>query len=245
MYESKLELLLVGDIEQSDILQLLLENIPNVKIVGTANSAKDYMDTLLREQNINAVFLGHNVNTEWNAIEAYHLLRLRGRMVPTILITNQTLPATYVADLGMIDILEAPFTFERVKQGIDKQRWSIKQTQFMSSGGLFVPVVSNDIQLYTPNEILFIESINRIVYVHTSQEQLESKISIKLYENYLLFHDFVLTHRSCLINLNQVQEIRENTVHFKHSNQTAVITDDKKASFTKQFQVFLNKRARN
>ncbi|MNW47128.1 Sensory transduction protein LytR [compost metagenome] len=176
-------------------------------------------------------------------MEAYHSLCLRGKTVPTILITNQTLSATYIADLAIIDILEAPFTLERVKQGLDKQRWSIQQAQFLSSGGLFVPVVSDQIQLYTPQDILLIESVNRIVYVHTTQGQLESRISIKLYEKYLLFHDFVLTHRSCLINLHQVESIQENVVRFKNTSQTAIITDDKKAAFIKQFQIFMNKRA--
>ncbi|WP_434749660.1 LytR/AlgR family response regulator transcription factor [Paenibacillus amylolyticus] len=243
MYEIKLRLLIVGDIKRYEILYALLTSIPNVEIFGVVATSKEYMENIIHQPSINAVLLCHSADEAINLIESYQLLRLRGNQVPTILITNQTLSATYIADLGIVDTLEAPFTLERVKQGLDKQRWSIKQAQFTSSGGLFVPVVSNEIQLYTPHDILLIESVNRIVYVHTTQGQLESRISIKLYEKYLLFHDFVLTHRSCLINLHQVESIQENIIRFKNTSQTAVITDDKKAAVTKQFQIFMNKRA--
>lgn len=245
MNEPILKLLIVGDEEQANTLNMFLESIPNVKIMETAATTKEYMDIIIRQSDINAVLLNHTIAADMSVIEAFHLLRLRGRLVPTILITNQTLSASIMADLGIIDIVETPFTFERLKVGIEKQRWGIQQAQFMSSGGIFVPVISDEIQLLTPNDILFIESINRIVYVHTQQGQLESKIPIKLYEKYLMFHDYVLTHRSCLINLHQVENIQDCIIRFKHSDQTAVITEDKKASFTKQFQIFMSKGLRN
>ena len=245
MNEPTLKMLIVGSDEQSSMLTMLLSNIPNVEIIEAVATTKDYVDRIIDQPDINAVLLSHIIDGELNAIEAYHKLRLHGRMVPTVLITNQLLSASYVADLGIVDILETPFTLERLKIGVEKQRWSIRQYQFISSGGLFVPVVSNEIQLFTPNDILFIESINRTVYVHTAKGELESKIPIKVYENYLMYHDFVLTHRSCLINLHQIEHIHENIIRFKHATQTAVITEDKKASFTKQFQIFMSKGLRN
>ncbi|MBP1906317.1 DNA-binding LytR/AlgR family response regulator [Paenibacillus turicensis] len=245
MNEPTLKMLIVGDTEQSSTLNMFLESIPNVEVIGIVSTTEDYMDIIFRQHDINAVLLNHTIDADMNVLEAFHLLRLRGRIVPTILITNQTLSASYVADLGIVDILQTPFTFERLKVGIEKQRWGIKQAQFKSSGGIFVPVISDEIRLLTPNDILFIESINRIVYVHTQQGQFESKIPIKLYEKYLMFHDYVLTHRSCLINLHQVEGVHENIIHFKHSTQTAVITEDKKAYFTKQLQIFMNKGQRD
>lgn len=243
MHEVVLNLLIADHSDQTDMLILLLGSIQHVEVISTVNTAKDYIEEMTRNPHINAVLLDEDLDTEMRGSEAYNLLRLRGRNVPTILMTNRLLSASYIADLEITDILEKPFTLERLNIGLKKQRMLIKQMQFMASGGLFVPVVSDQIKLFTPDEILFIESINRIVYVHVRDLVMESKIPIKLYEKYLMYNDFVLTHRSCLINLHQVKDIENNTIRFKHSKQTAVITEDKKSSFSKQLHIFLNKRA--
>ncbi|MNO23412.1 Sensory transduction protein LytR [compost metagenome] len=240
MNEIVIKLLIVCHSDQTEMLTLLLDSMNNIEILATVSTANDYIDTLTQNSDINAVLLHDELNSEIRGLEAYNLLRLRGRHVPTILLTESIISASHIADLEITDILQMPFTWERLKLGIEKQR---KQIQFMNSGGLLVPVISDQIRLFTPEDILFIESINRVVCVHTKSDVLKSTIPIKVYERYLLYNDFVLTHRSCIINLHHVDRVQDNEIFFKESKHSTFITDDKKSSFIKQLSIFINKRA--
>lgn len=110
---------------------------------------------------------------------------------------------------------------------MEKLRHHIHYRHYLASGGIFVPVIAERIIQLMPDDIYFIESVNRTIFVHTHKESYESKVSLKLYEDYLSSFDFVLTHRSCLVNLRKINRIGADTIHFADYSRTAVVLEEK------------------
>lgn len=211
--------------------------------VEFASSITEYMQVLQTNPNIHAVLLDADLQEEMSALEACSLLRLNGTPIPTALMTSKPLEACTAANLDICDTIPKPFSFERLKECLIKLKQSIAYRQFITSGGLYVPIISKRIIQLTPNEIVFIESVNRTAYVHTPRDCFETKVSIKLYEQYLVHNNFCLTHRSCLVNLSKISNVVEQTIYFKDSDKSASIAEDKLHAFMQRYYIHHNKQA--
>lgn len=225
---------------QQELLKAQLDTIPNISVLNCVSNAKDYIDEVTVNKQLNAVILDEELLGNMNGLEAYGLLKIRGSHLPTIVMTGNVPYASHTSDLGIIDTIEKPFTIERLTMGLNKIRQHIHYQQYLNSGGIFVPVISQKIIQLMPNEILFIESINRTLFVHTDNESYETKISIKLYEEYLSGSNFVLTHRSCLVNLNKVEQIVDEKIYFNGAAKTAILAEEKAVDFKQIWNVFKN-----
>lgn len=238
MHETPIKLLIVEDsAEQKAILQAHLAAVPNLVIAGAVTSGEAYIEAMSRDRSINAVLLDEQLEGDLGGMEAYMILQLRGRQAATILMTGSVPPASHAADLGIVDTLEKPYLAERLDKAVRKLRRHLNYERFVAGGGFYVPVVSDRIIQLTPADILFVESLSRTVYVHTEEDQYETKIALRLYEDYLLYHDFALTHRSFLVNLSQIGGIDGNVIRFRHSVKTALISEDKVNDFTKRWSI--------
>lgn len=242
MIDIPLNLLIVEDNPgQLALLKAQLAAVPNVSIIDCVTTAKQYISALTVNNQINAVLLDEELEGNMNGLEANGLLQIRGRRVPTILMTGHVPSASYAADLGIIDTLEKPFTLDRLKMALNKFRQHIHHQRFLDSGGIFVPVISDRIIQLIPDDIYFIESINRTIYVHTLAETLETKVPLKLYEDYLTNHEFVLTHRSCLVNLRKVERIDGDKIQFLNFSRTAIVLEEKAGDIIRLWNVSCSK----
>lgn len=228
MIQVPLNLLIVEDNPaQLSLLKAQLAALPQVKIIACVTSAKEYINTVTVSNEINAVMLDEELGEPMNGLEAYGLLQIRGKKLPTLLMTGHVPSASHTADLGIVDTLEKPFTVSRLKAALEKLRHLIRYQQYLDSGGIFVPVISERIVQLLPEDIYFIESVNRTIFVHTLKESYETKVPLKLYEDYLSSCEFVLTHRSCLVNLRKINKIGFDTIHFADYSRTAVVLEEK------------------
>lgn len=214
---------------QLNLLMAQLASLPHVKIIDCVTTAKDYINVLTVNNDINAVLLDEELNGHMNGLEAYGLLQIRGKQVPTILLTGHVPSASHAADLGIVDTLEKPFTQIRLNTALKKLGHHIHHQRFLASGGIFVPIISDQIIQLMPDDIYFIESINRTIYVHTHTNIYETKVPLKLYEEYLSECEFVLTHRSCLVNLKKIEQIGGDTIQFRDFERKAIVLEEKAA----------------
>lgn len=243
MFNVPLNLLIVEDNHgQLELLKAQLSTIPNLGIVNCVSTAKEYIHELTINPHINAVLLDEELEGNMNGLEAYGLLQIRGRKVPTVVMTGNVPSASHTADLDIVDTLEKPFTLDRLNMGLNKIRHHIHYRRFLASGGIFVPVISDQIFQLMPSDIVFIESLNRIVYVHTESETFETKVPLKLYDDYLSDYDFVLTHRSCLVNLHKVEDIEHDKIRFQNTSHSAILLEEKASDFMRLWKIFCSKR---
>lgn len=78
-------------------------------------------------------------------------------------------------------------------------------------------------------DILFVESLNRIVFVHTKERVYELPyVTLKCVGSKLPLDSFVQTHRGFVINLDWLRSIdkRDNVwvVHFQEYDRTALVS---------------------
>lgn len=238
-----LNLLIVEDHSmQAELLQEQLIRMEQVNVVGIAANTDEYMKAVTINKHINGVMLDEDLSSSMSGTTAYMHLQLRGRNVPTVLITGNAPPSHLVADLNIADVIDKPYTTERLAIAIKKLRTMNNYNQFIEGGDCLVPVVSDKIIHLKPADILFIESINRTIYIHTKDgKMLESKIPLKLYEDYLQSNNFVLIHRSCLVHLAKVSHIDKNVIHFKESHTQTLLSDDRTQDFLKMYLAYRNR----
>lgn len=224
----QIKLLIVEDDPfQQELLLSYLKPYPFIHILDIVKTGDEFIQKATLHSDISAVLLDLHLGEGRGGLESYSILRFRGRNIPAILITGSVPEASYTYDLGIIDILEKPFTQIRFQQSIEKLCHHINYNRFLLNGGLYIPVYNQEIIQVTPSEVLFIESINRIVQVHTKEGVLETKIPLKVYEQYLQNHHFYMTHRSFLVNFRKISSIESNVIYFHQDSRTALITEEK------------------
>ncbi|MDF2572620.1 MAG: hypothetical protein K0R55_4224 [Sporomusa sp.] len=227
MRQPQINLLIAEDEPfQQDLLLMNLKACEFVHVVDMVKNGDDLIRKVTSTPAINALLLDLNLGTGRGGLESYAALRLRGKELPAVLVTGMIPEASYTYDLGIIDIVEKPFTPFRFRQAIEKLSKHIDYQNFIRHGGLYIPVFSQDIEQLVPAEVLFIESLNRTIYVHTRTAELETKIPLRVYCKYLEDHYFYLTHRSFLVNMKQVHAIEGNVIHFANETRTALIAED-------------------
>lgn len=230
MHKEQINFLIAEDDErQQELLKGYLAPFENVRIAGMVGTGEELIAQATLQPDITAMIIDIHLGKGRGGLESYSILKLRGVNIPTILITGMAPLASVTYDLGIIDIVEKPYTARRLKQAIEKLQSHIAYQKFMQEGGIYVPIFSEDIIQKTPADILYIESINRTILVHTLQEEYETKIPIKVYETYLQDSHFYLTHRSFLVNMKKISHIDGSSIYFHHAAQhkKAIIAEDK------------------
>jgi DNA-binding LytR/AlgR family response regulator len=228
MKNPNISLLIVEDDPyQQDLLCNHLKAYDFITIVDILKTGEDLLKVAITNNHIDALFLDIQLGEGRNGLDSYSVLRFRGINIPAILVTGTIPEASFTYDLGIIDILEKPFTSSRFKQSIEKLSNHINFLKFSSSGGFYIPIYNDNIFQVTPNEVLFIESINRMVLVHTTNDTIETKIPLKVYEQYLSNHFFYMTHRSFLVNFKKIKSISNCEIDFEDDTRKAIISEDK------------------
>jgi DNA-binding LytR/AlgR family response regulator len=207
-----------------------LEYVTRVDIVTTG---EEMISVALERSDITAIFLDVDL-PGMNGLEAYGILRMKGRNIPTVLITGVKPSASDTYHLDIIDVIEKPYLPPRLEEALKKLQLHIQYQNFIKSGGILVPVISDRILQLTPDDILFIESVSGGVKVHTTTESIDGKyIPLKIYEEYLRRCNFVFSHRAFLVNTQKIDKKRtesvgNNYIYFKgESERKALVAEDR------------------
>lgn len=246
MKNSQINLLIAEDEPfQQEILLLNLKAFDFVHVVDLVKNGDELIQKATTDSKIDALLLDINLGKGRGGLESYASLRFRGKDIPAVLVTGMIPEASYTYDLGIIDIVEKPFTSFRFRQAMEKLGKYIDYQKFIRNGGLYIPVFDQDIEQLFPSDVLFIESLNRTIYVHTKNRFVETKIPLRVYCQYLESSNFYLTHRSFLVNLEQIHSIEGNVIHFANDERTALITEDKLQEFTAYWHNVLKNKGKS
>lgn len=60
------------------------------------------------------------------------------------------------------------------------------------------------------SDIIYIESLNRKVFVHTTHDVIEVRLNLKQIEQQFSIYDFAKVHKSYVVNLNKIINYKEN-----------------------------------
>ncbi len=226
------------DIYQREILADMFRNHEFVNSIEMVTNGEELIETVLSNPEISALFIDYMLDKRMTGLDAYMILQQRGHALPAVLITAYKLDANRAYDLGILDVVEKPYTPYRIEQAFQKIHGHLSYSHFIQNGGLYVPIHNQEISMLMPSDILFFEAVSGIVKVHTLNGILETKIPLKLYEKYLQHTSFFYSHRAFLVNVKKIHYIEGNKIYFRDTDHVAQVTDEKQFDVQSMWRKF-------
>lgn len=123
-------------------------------------------------------------------------------------------------------------TVNRVLKKIEKKH-SYEQTSLTTKIG----IPDNDsVVYYNLSDILYLETINRYTKVVTKDQEIISSYSLGTYKKILQNSDFLLVHRSFIVNLNEVVRLDTNNFIILSNGKEVPISKNSKNEFLNKLQ---------
>ena len=211
------------------VLKHYIEKIENLKLAAEFKSPIGVSD-YLKENDVDFVLLDVEM-PGMTGIEAIINIDLP----QTILISSNKTYAAEGFNYNVTDFLTKPIDYERFCQGIKKVHKieeTIKSNE-QENDTFFIKDGITNIKL-TASDVFYIEALGDYVKFHTNQKKFTVLATMKSIELKLAPYNFARIHRSYIVNLNQVKEIKNNSL--KIGNKTLSITRSYKPSFLKRIK---------
>ena len=199
------------------VIQDHLEQINKIECLESFTKALDAMETL-NKRHIDLLFLDINMP----GISGVEFLKSLPNPPKVIFTTAYRKFAVDAFELDALDYLVKPISFERFLKAINKflavnQQTETIQEQKRDHIILKANKKNHKIQL---EEILFIESLDNYIRVHTTGNSLICYEKLSGIEQKLPAGDFIRIHRSYIINLNKVDVFTSSYIEIGEYNFT-------------------------
>jgi len=191
-----------------------LEKIEGFEVVATCNNAMKAFE-ILNKQAVDLMFL----DIKMPNMTGIEFLKNLKNPPKTVLTTAYRDFALESYDIGVVDYLLKPITFERFFKAVDKFL-DARQTvaaPIEYAGNPFV-VLKSGVKSYKINidEVLYIESLKDYIKIFLiSNKPISFKYKISDIELELKGQKFLRVHRSFLINTNQIVAFTGNEIEVK------------------------------
>lgn len=161
----------------------------------------------LNENTVDLLFL----DVEMPGATGFDLLDNIAYKPKVILTTSKEEYAYNAFQYHVEDFLKKPFTYQRFLESIEKIN---KKEDIFSPNDeyIFIKTENKLVRLYCA-DILFIESMGDYVKFVTADKKLVSHNTIKNLEEKLNGDHFMKVHRSFIINIHKIDDIRENDLY--------------------------------
>lgn len=141
-------------------------------------------------------------------------------------------------ELGVVDYLLKPVSFERFLKAVNKARVQIEsQRQLASSGnneypGYFFIRANNKLVKILYKDVYYIESVGDYIKIFTSEPSLLSHSSMKAIESKLPPDQFVRIHSGYIVSINAVKAVDGQIVELFNGISLPIAKSRKETLFT-------------
>jgi two-component system, LytTR family, response regulator LytT len=218
---SKIKTLLVDDeFLALNLLEDYVNKLPQLELVAKVKSPVQAIE-VLQQQNVSLMFLDIQMPT----ISGNQFLKTLQRPPVTIFTTAYSEHAVEAFELGAVDYLLKPFSFERFVQATNKAIAMMAQHQGPASTGIekeennFLIIKADGKTYRIPfDEILFIEGLKEYVKVVTTQKTFIALETFKNLEICLPKPAFLRVHKSFMVAKNKVQALNGSMLEIGKSS---------------------------
>lgn len=213
-----------------EILASYIEKVPSLSLAKSFKNASEVI-SFLETETADVFFLDINMPE----ISGLSLAKIINKKATVIFTTAYREYAVDGFDLNATDYLLKPISFDRFFQAIEKvttkkdtdfsEKTSVKQP----SNFMFVRADRKMIKVNF-NEILYIESLNDYIKIHTKEDVIVTRETISNIETKLPKSDFLRTHRSYIIAFqklnsytNEYVEIDKKAIPISRSYKEGVL----------------------
>lgn len=207
-----LKIVLVDDeIVQHNLIKKTIENLSEVSEFLTYQSPKTFLFDWEELKDVDTVFLDVEM-PEMNGLDLAKQLRQKDRDIPIVFMTAYSQFALESYEVNAFDYLLKPIDQEKV-ENLLKRLKSIKPTLEPT---LFVEL--DGLHKLIQNQIYALEAQGHQTKIILENESLLVRESFSSLKNRLC-SDFVMSHRSYLINLNHVKQVQSDTVILENNER--------------------------
>ena len=197
-----------------ELIELHLEKIPNVELVGKCHTAMEAM-SILNEHPVDILFL----DIEMPDLTGIELLKSLESPPHTILTTAYSEYALESYEYGVADYLLKPVRFDRFFKAISKVLSLLKeqkstdltqhQPEEPKQDYIFVKSDYKAVKIRF-DEILYVEGMQKYVRFHLTDKKVVSLMSLTSLEEILPASTFFRCQKSFIVNLNKIDSIEGN-----------------------------------
>ncbi len=173
--------------------------------IRTFLSAEEFLFQYAEEKDFHILVLDIEME-KMNGVELAKKMREDNRDIQILFVTGFP---DYIAEGYEVDALHylmKPVTQEKIFSVLNKAVGNLKRVE----NHLFLQVNGEMIKFITDN-IFYVEVFSHSCILHTTEGNVESKISISELEN-KLGDEFIRVHRSYLVNLEQIKKIAKTEI---------------------------------
>ncbi|HWJ91412.1 MAG TPA: LytTR family DNA-binding domain-containing protein [Flavisolibacter sp.] len=211
------------------LLETYCEKCGLLKLSGSYETADEALE-FLNTQDIQLLFL----DVEMPGINGFELLDRMSYMPKVILTTSKTEYAYTAFQYDVVDFLKKPIQYNRFLAALNKIKQISNDPQtpaeddfYIKSSGKFVKLRYND--------VLFVESLGDYVKYVTEDKSYVTHSTLKMVEEKMSNGPFMKVHRSFIVNLQKVKDIKYYTLAI--SGKTIPISKSLKAEVLKRLKI--------
>ena len=196
----------------AEILRDYIAEVSDLQLIAVC---RDVMTAsgFLRSHHIDVLF----VDIHLPKIKGIDFIKTIQNQYQVILTTAYDQYAIKGYNLNVVDYLLKPIEFSRFLQAIQKikknESIAAEQADASTRKGAFhfFNVDKRQVKVYL-EDILYIESLKEYVKIHTTQQNLVTKIQIGEFESLLPLPNLIRVHKSFMINLDKVTAYSANAI---------------------------------
>jgi DNA-binding LytR/AlgR family response regulator len=224
----KITSIIVEDIQiAADFLKKFCEKSELVEVKGHFLNVADALEYLDRDR-VDLIFL----DVEMPGATGFDLMDRLTYSPKIILTTTKTEYAFDAFQYNVSDYLKKPFSYKRFLEAVQKISQPAQPSSTPASaatpaavaspvaeiqaeqGALFIKAEGKLVKL-NPDDIVFIESMRDYVKFVTAGQKYVTYSTLKNLEEKLNKATFMKVHRSYIVNINKIDDIRGNTIYLQ------------------------------
>ncbi|WP_290709085.1 LytTR family DNA-binding domain-containing protein [Flavihumibacter sp. CACIAM 22H1] len=196
----------------ADVLHKYCIKSGKINVVQLFKSTEEAIP-FLSENAVDVLFL----DIEMPGANGFSLLDQMQYQPQVILTTSKTEYAFDAFEYSVVDFLRKPFSYQRFTQSLDKLKpLNEKKEEVEEMSHVFIKSDGKLIRLNN-DDILYIESMGDYVKFITNDKKIISHNTIKALTEKINPDVFCKVHRSYIINMNKISDIRDNTLYIANA----------------------------
>lgn len=211
----KLSCIIVEDLQvAADYLKNCCEKSGQLEVKAHCTNVTDAID-FLNTNNVDLVFL----DVEIPGGKGFDVLDKIAYSPKVILTTSKTEYAYNGFEYNVTDFLKKPFSYQRFSDALKKITETVSTSKKNEANGddhIFIKSDGKLVRLKN-DDILYIESMGDYVKFVSAEKKYVALNTIKNLETKVNTRQFIKVHRSYIVNISKVDNIRENTLFVKGS----------------------------
>ena len=201
--------IIYGNKSSSNILEEFVGKSSSLSLVGTFSDSVSMMGQLSKKQDIDLIFL----DVETPEMDVFKFINSFGYRPNIIIVSSDDKDALKAFEFNIVDYLLKPVTYSRFCRAVDKaiRYYANKEVSNSDTNEIFIKKGSLLVKLKF-KDIIYIEALENYVTLNTKTEKFTIHFTMKALESQLPSETFIRVHRSFIVNISLIKNIKENSL---------------------------------